>query len=429
MGLTLNDFKAKAEQVGARPGRDWLFSPSPLRLSAQEQAQIERMGHPLRMFQLACDAIYRRSVNGTLPGWIAELLDAGKPAWLVEAQRADGLRGKAPRVIRPDLLLTERGFALTELDAVPGGMGITGWLAEHYASAGHEILGGGTGMLEGFRNILPHGGQVLISEEADDYRPEMEWLVQALNDAGGGPWWVGAAEEFEEGEEALYRFFELFDWESVPAARALAEQQNVTPPFKPHFEEKLWLALLWSPALRRVWEGELRGNHLRRVEELVPYSWIVDPAPLPPHATLPRLEVNSWAEVAAFSQKRRQLVLKISGFSELAWGSRGVVIGHDVPGEEWAESLQKACDEFDGQPWMLQEFREARVVEHPYFDPQTGSVELMRGRVRLCPYYFVDETGKTSLGGCLAAIVPADKKKIHAMSDAILTCVAGPDDR
>jgi hypothetical protein len=48
----------------------------------------------------------------------------------------------------------------------------------------------------------------------------------------------------------------------------------------------------------------------------------------------------------------------------------------------------------------------------------------MEGRVRLCPYYFVSGEGKTEqvkLGGVLATIVPADKKIIHGMSDAIIT--------
>jgi len=44
----------------------------------------------------------------------------------------------------------------------------------------------------------------------------------------------------------------------------------------------------------------------------------------------------------------------------------------------------------------------------------------MRGRARLCPYFFADRDGRTSFGGCLATIVPADKKKIHGMKDGIL---------
>ena len=68
-------------------------------------------------------------------------------------------------------------------------------------------------------------------------------------------------------------------------------------------------------------------------------------------------------------------------------------------------------------------FAHSRIVEHPYFDPATGEVRTMRGRVRLCPYFFV-ANNETKLGGILATIVPADKKLIHGMRDAILVPVA-----
>ena len=47
----------------------------------------------------------------------------------------------------------------------------------------------------------------------------------------------------------------------------------------------------------------------------------------------------------------------------------------------------------------------------------------MKGRARLCPYYFVSGDGdnlRSALGGVLATIVPADKKIVHGMTDAIL---------
>jgi hypothetical protein len=43
----------------------------------------------------------------------------------------------------------------------------------------------------------------------------------------------------------------------------------------------------------------------------------------------------------------------------------------------------------------------------------------MKGRIRLSPYYFV-EPGKVQLRGALATIVPADKKLLHGMRDAIM---------
>jgi uncharacterized circularly permuted ATP-grasp superfamily protein len=123
-----------------------------------------------------------------------------------------------------------------------------------------------------------------------------------------------------------------------------------------------------------------------------------------------------------FSQKDRRLVLKISGFDESAWGSRGVFIGHDLPAPEWKKKIQQALAD-ETHNWMMQSFSEAKIIEHPVYQ-EDGSITIKPGRVRLCPYYFTDETGHTKLQGCLATIVPIDKKKIHGMSDGVLTVVA-----
>jgi len=403
----------------------WRWSPEPLRLGRGVARRLERLGHTLARFQAACGELYRRSAHGSLDGWLAELLDTGKPTWLVDVQRSPALRGRRPRVIRPDLIWTDDGLALVELDSVPGGIGISAWLARVYAEAGFEVLGGRDGMFDGFASVLPEGGEVLVSDEAADYRAEFEWFLGQLGGRRKREGWrMRPAEEWDGETAPVYRFFELFDWDAVSGARRMAEMSvagelDVTPPFKPHFEEKLWLALLWSPAMAGVWRESLRGAHLRMLREIVPYGWVADPAPLPPHGALPRLDVHGWEEVGGFSQKQRRLVLKISGFHELAWGSRGVFVGHDLSASEWRARLSAALDDHGTQPWILQEFHEGRLVRHPVYDDE-GRVEIMTGRVRLCPYYFTGDDGTTTLRGCLATLVPADKKKIHGMRDGVL---------
>jgi hypothetical protein len=425
MELTLSQLRAALPEGGLFGGGAWRWSPEPLRLTRAEAGAIQSLGHPLARFQQACDTLYRRSVAGKTVPWLADWLDRGKPDWMIRLQREASSAAQMPRVIRPDLILAESGFALTELDSVPGGIGVTAWLSRMYADAGFDVLGGPDGMVEGFRSLMPDGGNILVSRESADYRPEMEWLASRLGDA----WRVDDAEAWQPDGRAIYRFFELFDWQSIPAARSIGEGScnnsiRITPPYKPHLEDKLWLALLWSPALRKTWETSLRANHLRRMRELVPFGWVLDPAPLPPHAALPGLHAHSWDDVAAFSQKDRKLVLKISGFHETAWGSRGVFIGHDLSSAEWARHLEEALAESSEHPRILQEFKEGRLVDHPVFRDD-GSVEMMRGRVRLCPYFFTNDAGESRFGGCLATIVPADKKKIHGMSDGVLVpCVA-----
>lgn len=420
MPLSLSQLQSSLPEGGLFGGGAWRWSPEPLKLTAQEAKAITRLGHPLAKFQQTSDTIYRRSANGKLPTWISQLLDAGKPEWMVKIQRHAGTIDQFPRVIRPDLILGTDGPALTELDSVPGGIGVAAWLARVYSDAGFDVLGGRDGMIDGFRSLMPEGGAILVSDEAGDYRPEMNWLASEL----GAAWEVIAAEKYVPDGRALYRFFELFDWESIASVRKIAEKSTtgearLSSPFKPHLEDKLWLALLWSPGLRKIWEQSMRQNHLERLRELVPFGWVMDPSPLPPHAALPRLNVNSWEEVAAFSQKERQLVLKISGFHETAWGSRGVFIGHDLPAVEWKAKIDEALASADEQPWLLQEFREGRLIEHPVFAAD-GSIEIMRGRARICPYFFTDDNGDTHFGGTLATLVPADKKKIHGMSDGVL---------
>ena len=84
-------------------------------------------------------------------------------------------------MIRPDLILTDGGYTIAEIDSVPGGIGLTGWLNRIYAGFGADVIGGSEGMLEGFRSLLPTGGDIVISEEASTYRPEMNWAAAPLN--------------------------------------------------------------------------------------------------------------------------------------------------------------------------------------------------------------------------------------------------------
>ncbi len=406
-------------------GIPWLISPKPLSLPSKLRRQIERLGPILAKFQDASHSLYRRSASGKDFPWLAPALDAGKPDWLIQCQRSKMLSQAAARVIRPDLILLEDSFALSELDSVPGGMGITHFLSQCYSKAGFgDIMGGADGMVQGFQTAYPEGRQIAISEESSDYEAEMRYFANELGDKYS----CMKAERLDAHSKhsPIYRFFELFDTEQVPAAKQLLKQcaagtLSIDPPPIPHLEEKAWLALFHQPALQQWWQQNLRASHRDILKELIPHSWLLDETPLPPHAVLPWLNLHSWDEVGQLSQKERRLVLKISGFNELAWGARGVYIGHDMPATEWRQCIQQALDVQNEQCWVMQEFKEGTLIEHPYFERETGEVKLMKGRVRLCPYYFRTPDGKScQLGGCLATIVPADKKKIHGMKDAIL---------
>ena len=118
-------------------------------------------------------------------------------------------------------------------------------------------------------------------------------------------------------------------------------------------------------------------------------------------------------------------MIKPSGFSELAWGSRGVSVGHDLPQKEWAAALDKSLASFTKVPHILQEFRKGRRVTTSYHDPLKDEIVPMQGRVRLSPYYFI-AGDKVELAGVLATVCPLDKKLIHGMTDAVMAPCAPP---
>ena len=448
----LQTIRAAFPREGLFAEKAWLLSPDAFPVEKKFVAELEQLGHRLFVFQRACNQLYQLSIKGKQPAWVARYLDAGKPKELIEFSRRKEIRDDLPRVIRPDLILTEKGYIIAEIDSVPGGIGLTGWLNQTYSTFDRQIIGGADGMLEGFRTVLPNGGDIVISQEAATYRPEMEWIAARLNqkilDNGSSildeervssenpassikhpesapSWRVVAAENYEPQDgRAVYRFFELFDLPNIPGIentlRANAEGQiTITPPIKPYLEEKMWFALFWMQPLREFWRRELGEKYFSKLQQVIPYSWLLDPTPLPQHAVIPRLEIHDWREAARFSQKDRDLLLKVSGFSPLGWGSRGIALGADLPHAEWEKRINHSLETFESSPTIMQRFHKGRLVEHQYRDPDSNELKTMKGRVRLCPYYFV-ESDRVKLRGALATIVPADKKFLHGMSDAIL---------
>jgi hypothetical protein len=404
--------------------KDWLLSPDAFPVEQKFLTELEQLGHRLFIFQRACNQLYQLSVKGKQPEWVARYLDAGKPKELIEFSRRREIRDELPCVIRPDIILTDSGYIIAEIDSVPGGIGLTGWLNQTYSKFDNEIVGGADGMLDGFQSVLPNGGDIVISQEAATYRPEMEWVAARLKDRGLDLR-VVAAENYELNDgRAVYRFFELFDLPNIPKIdnllRANAEGRiTITPPIKPFLEEKMWFALFWLKPLYEFWRRELGEKYFLKLQEVIPYSWMLDPTPLPQHAVIPRLEIHDWREAAKLSQKERDLLLKVSGFSPLGWGSRGVSLGSDLAHAEWEKRIENALATFDSSPTIMQRFHKGRLIEQRYWDPNSNELKTMKGRVRLCPYYFVEQD-KVKLRGGLATIVPADKKFLHGMRDAIL---------
>ncbi len=428
----------------------WRISPEPYYLSPEDVNFFRRLGPHLLKFYQSLDKIYQLSVKGKLPEWISWYLDLGKPADLIQYCRMKRLRRELPRIIRPDIIISEKGFRVTELDSVPGGFGLMSALMPLYSGSGHNVLGEDLGgipdlfarmmdsVYEGKNATLA----IVVSDEAGDYLNEMKYLGELLREKGiiafvGHPRDLIFREEglyfnSSEGEvpiDVLYRFFELFDLKNIPKMELIMYCQKkgkvkITPPFKPHLEEKLVFFLFHHPELKAIWEKNLGTETFTLLSHLIPKTWLLDNRELPPYSVIPGLTIQGkpvrlWRELMDLTQKERELVIKTSGFSPKAWGGRGVTIGHDVSLEVWQKTLQESLRQFDQEPSILQEFHKGKRVTVSYFNHDTRELKQMDSRVRLTPYYFI--IGENAeLGGILATLCPHNKKKIHGMTEAVM---------
>ncbi|TAG32282.1 MAG: hypothetical protein EAZ36_02635, partial [Verrucomicrobia bacterium] len=288
-------------------------------------------------------------------------------------------------------------------------------------------------------------------EESATYRPEMEWLATQFQLLGKRVFCLDTDEIFPLGNalcfdvegnpekiDIIYRFFELWDLECIPTAHYFFEswaagEVAITPPMRAFQEEKLGLALFHHHLLQDFWAEALSAKTRERLRALIPASWVVDPVPLPPGATLVGPEVGGraltdWRGLADASKKERELILKISGFHETAWGARSVAYGADCSREEWQSAIDIALADAPVNLHLLQTYRKPRRVQHALYPVAGGEAGVEHGRLRLCPYFFV-KGDKAELSGALATFCPPDKKIIHGMQDAaLLPCIVSAED-
>ena len=97
----------------------------------------------------------------------------------------------------------------------------------------------------------------------------------------------------------------------------------------------------------------------------------MDPVELPPNAVLDAPLIGSkpitdWSQLIEASKKERNLIIKISGFHESAWGARNVTLGSDSSRAEWESAIQQAITMADTSLHILQTYEKPKRLRHPH---------------------------------------------------------------
>src|SRR5260221_5407481 len=136
--IRVRSVRERFPEEGLFAEKDWLVAPEPFFIDAKVADQLARLGHWLSKFVRATNLLYRQSQRDIRPGWVAEYCEAGKPPELIEVSRKN-FRA-VPRVIRPDIILTEERWEISELDSVPGGIGLTALLHQTFRPPWVDVI-------------------------------------------------------------------------------------------------------------------------------------------------------------------------------------------------------------------------------------------------------------------------------------------------
>jgi hypothetical protein len=422
----------------------WRLSPQPFVLDDERRGCLSRFGFLMTRFYFAADRIYQSALSDARTGFVADYLDAGKPEAVIQYGRHARFKGQLPLILRPDLLWTDQGFVATEFDSVPGGAGLLAGMENVYRELGHAVPSTGDVFA---RTLLDFHGKgavaIVVSDESSAYRPEMTYLAGLIS-SEDVPVLCLRPEELTISSSGvffgtlkigtIYRFFELFDLDNVPNGHSLinaAMQGSVrmTPPPKAYLEEKMWFSLLRHHALEESWQKHMGESAYGELLALIPESHILDSRPIPPHGILPGVTkrgrpVSSFDELRDLPRGERQYVIKPSGFSEFAWGSKGINLGRELSTKAWGEILEVALAGFPLRTHILQKYHYSLLEQVNYYDFALDQVLDFAAKIRYCPFFFLSRKTALSQGGVLITACPAEKPLIHGMTEAVMVPAA-----
>lgn len=388
-------------------------SPTPLELQPHQVHEVNRIGKDITSFFQAADELYRSD------GSVREILDTGKPEIFLGDDPAQYL------FVRPDMIITEQGFSICELETSPFGLALGEVLNRSYREAGFETLVGSDALSSHVQAATPSEGTLVYSQKTKSYAGQLSFLADEVFSGSERQWSAKHVDDVQPQElDNVYRAHYLSEYNSDPAVKLLLEsnlsndEANLFPSPTPHLEEKALLALMWDKRYEQKLRQQLGNASYDHLREVIPPNWIVgQEAHFAPG--LPNQYQQS-TDLINLSRSKRAFVLKSSGFSHNSSWAEGVHFLGKKSADIDKERLVRAQND-KASLHVIQEFHKG--ANHLMSYVQDGQTIPMTARIRLTPYFAVE--GQKS--GELVAIKATGCENtdfIHASSTSINTAVS-----
>ncbi len=410
LGVGYEWYKIRRAEYETSQRIPFLVAPAPLYLTGEESREISSIGMDVVDFMHAADELYRSEYE------VKELLDRGKPKVF---------EGLLPHYlfVRPDLIITQQGFAICEIETSPFGLALAELLNRAYHSTDFDTLVPQGILKEFLTKNTPNNGTIVYSHKTSSYAGQLQFLARELLSGDGREWHAEQADYVTETDDAaLYRGFYLYEYFSdifvnhIVNAYLKDQAGLAIPSLTPYMEEKALLAFIWDKRREPFLKGQLGMPTLEHLRRVVPPTWVVGQEQF---FVLGLPEgISSSEGLAGLSKSRRKFVLKKSGFgNNSSWGE-GVSFLQEKSARQ-ARNLLVAASQDPQSVYVIQEFKPS--LEYPMaYDKDGYGIEQMQARIRLTPYFSMTEARLIAIKatGC------EDTNYIHASTGSINTAVA-----
>lgn len=396
-----------AEQVPFR------VSPQPLELTNEQKTEIFELGEELTNYVEAVQELYEQEIE------VRKILNKGKPESL--------LFSKTPQYlfIRPDIIITETGFIVCEIETSVFGLGLAELLNKSYRSAGFDTLIENGVLSSYIKSLVPSLGILAYSNKTASFSGQVDFLANTVFSGEGFLWEAKHVDSIDlEQGQGIYRAFYQSEYLADPQVKSLMEKVHtkesfILPSLTPHIEEKAVLSFIWDMRWEEFFLKRLGKKSFEHLRKVIPPTWIVGEEKY--FSSILPLGVTQSSDLASLSRSRRNFVLKSSGFSPNSSWAEGVYFLHKFS-QEQAEKVLKLAENNTSTLFIVQEFRKGKNIQMTY-EVEDKKIIPMNARVRLTPYYSMmgAEKGKliaVKATGC------ENTDLIHASSTSINTAVS-----
>ncbi len=383
-------------------------SPTPFKLTKEQKEQIENIGKAICDYMDCCIELYRTDEH------IHMILDKGKPQELKNAKDVKYL------FLRPDLILTDNGFSICEIETSPFGLGLAEVLNSTYGNQGYETIIQQHQLKNYIQSQIKHNGTIAYSEKVKAFKGQLEFMATNIFSGNGNVWNAQkiGADTIEEKE--IYRAFYLNEQFFDKNVATLLKQKHIyTPTSTPQFEEKALLSFIWNKRYAELLRSRLGESTFCLLRTVIPKTWIVGEEKYLDDGILKEQE-NSLSLVN-LSKNNRKFVLKQSGFSVASSWGEGVKFLHKLSKDKTMGILKEAINDTE-HLYIIQEFKQGKNIPMSFIDEE-GIFQNMNARIRITPYYAY--IGKDK--GCLIAAKVTgceNTEYIHASTASINTAIS-----